>query len=168
MAGHSHAKNIMHRKAAQGARKARAFGKLIREITVSARQGLPDPAANPRLRAAVRAALPPRLKHVLHHHADLALDAADRLLQGAGEEGVRRLDADRELQLAVGVEHARGLPAGWTAGQPPEGAGVQACPGNDTRLSRDREGRRPSGGLPGRPSGPIAARIGGARRHRAL
>src|ERR671916_798232 len=57
MAGHSHAKNIMHRKAAQGARKARAFGKLIREITVSARQGLPDPAANPRLRAAVRAAL---------------------------------------------------------------------------------------------------------------
>ena len=43
MAGHSHAKNIMHRKAAQGARKAKAFGKLIREITVSARQGLPDP-----------------------------------------------------------------------------------------------------------------------------
>jgi YebC/PmpR family DNA-binding regulatory protein len=57
MAGHSHAKNIMHRKAAQGAKKAQAFGKLIREITVSARTGLPDPAANPRLRAAVKAAL---------------------------------------------------------------------------------------------------------------
>jgi YebC/PmpR family DNA-binding regulatory protein len=57
MAGHSHAKNIMHRKAAQGAKKARAFGKLIREITVSAKQGLPDPAMNPRLRAAVKAAL---------------------------------------------------------------------------------------------------------------
>ena len=57
MAGHSHAKNIMHRKAAQGAKKARAFGKLIREITVSAKTGLPDPAMNPRLRAAVKAAL---------------------------------------------------------------------------------------------------------------
>ena len=41
MAGHSHAKNIMHRKAAQGAKKARAFGKLIREITVSAKRGCP-------------------------------------------------------------------------------------------------------------------------------
>ncbi|MBE9604374.1 YebC/PmpR family DNA-binding transcriptional regulator [Acetobacteraceae bacterium H6797] len=57
MAGHSHAKNVMHRKAGQGAKKARAFGKLIREITVSAKLGLPDPAHNPRLRAAVKAAL---------------------------------------------------------------------------------------------------------------
>ena len=56
MAGHSHSKNIMHRKGAQDARKARQFAKLIREITVSAKQGLPDPAANPRLRAAVAAA----------------------------------------------------------------------------------------------------------------
>ncbi len=56
MAGHSHSKNIMHRKGAQDARKARQFAKVIREITVSARQGLPDPAANPRLRAAVAAA----------------------------------------------------------------------------------------------------------------
>ena len=47
MAGHSHAKNIMHRKSAQSAKKARAFGKLIREITVSARQGMPDPDHNP-------------------------------------------------------------------------------------------------------------------------
>ena len=56
MAGHSHSKNIMHRKGAQDARKARQFAKLIREITVSAKQGLPDPAFNPRLRAAVAAA----------------------------------------------------------------------------------------------------------------
>ena len=56
MAGHSQFKNIMHRKGAQDARRARQFAKLIREITVSARQGLPDPAANPRLRAAVIAA----------------------------------------------------------------------------------------------------------------
>ncbi len=56
MAGHSQFKNIMHRKGAQDARRARQFAKLIREITVSARQGLPDPASNPRLRAAVIAA----------------------------------------------------------------------------------------------------------------
>jgi YebC/PmpR family DNA-binding regulatory protein len=53
MAGHSQFKNIMHRKGAQDARRARQFAKLIREITVSARIGLPDPAANPRLRAAM-------------------------------------------------------------------------------------------------------------------
>ena len=56
MAGHSQFKNIMHRKGAQDAKKARQFAKLIREITVSARQGLPDPAFNPRLRAAMAAA----------------------------------------------------------------------------------------------------------------
>jgi YebC/PmpR family DNA-binding regulatory protein len=46
----------MHRKGAQDVKRARAFAKLIREITVSARHGLPDPAANPRLRSAVLAA----------------------------------------------------------------------------------------------------------------
>ncbi len=56
MAGHSQFKNIMHRKGAQDAKRARAFAKIIREITVSAKIGLPDPAANPRLRAAVTAA----------------------------------------------------------------------------------------------------------------
>ncbi len=56
MAGHSHVKNVMHRKGAQDARKAHQFGRLIREITVAARSGLPDPASNPRLRAAVTAA----------------------------------------------------------------------------------------------------------------
>jgi YebC/PmpR family DNA-binding regulatory protein len=56
MAGHSQFKNIMHRKGAQDARRARQFAKLIREITVSARSGLPDPVSNPRLRSAVLAA----------------------------------------------------------------------------------------------------------------
>ena len=57
MAGHSQFKNIMHRKGAQDAKRAKVFAKLIREITVAARVGLPDPAANPRLRAGVLAAL---------------------------------------------------------------------------------------------------------------
>ena len=46
----------MHRKGAQDAKRARAFAKMIREITVSAREGLPDMAFNPRLRTAVMAA----------------------------------------------------------------------------------------------------------------
>ena len=56
MAGHSQFKNIMHRKGAQDAKRAKVFTKLIREIVVSAKQGLPDPAMNPRLRAAIAAA----------------------------------------------------------------------------------------------------------------
>ena len=56
MAGHSQFKNIMHRKGAQDARRGRQFAKVIREITVAARSGLPDPGSNPRLRAALSAA----------------------------------------------------------------------------------------------------------------
>jgi YebC/PmpR family DNA-binding regulatory protein len=56
MAGHSQFKNIMHRKGRQDAQKSKLFGKLAREITVAAKLGAPDPAMNPRLRAAVIAA----------------------------------------------------------------------------------------------------------------
>jgi YebC/PmpR family DNA-binding regulatory protein len=73
MAGHSQFKNIMHRKGAQDARRARQFAKIIREITVSARQGLPDPNANPRLRAAVTAA----------RQANMPKDTVDRAIKKA-------------------------------------------------------------------------------------
>jgi YebC/PmpR family DNA-binding regulatory protein len=56
MAGHSQFKNIMHRKGRQDAQRSKLFGKLAREITVAAKLGTPDPAMNPRLRAAVAAA----------------------------------------------------------------------------------------------------------------
>ncbi len=56
MAGHSQFKNIMHRKGRQDAVRSRLFSKLAREITVAAKLGTPDPAMNPRLRAAVLAA----------------------------------------------------------------------------------------------------------------
>jgi len=56
MAGHSQFKNIMHRKGRKDAVKSKLFGKLAREITVAAKLGLPDPAMNPRLRAAIIAA----------------------------------------------------------------------------------------------------------------
>ncbi len=41
MSGHSQFKNIMYRKGAQDAKKARVFAKLAREITVAAKSGLP-------------------------------------------------------------------------------------------------------------------------------
>jgi YebC/PmpR family DNA-binding regulatory protein len=56
MAGHSQFKNIMHRKGRQDAMRSKLFSKLAREITVAAKLGTPDPAMNPRLRAAMLAA----------------------------------------------------------------------------------------------------------------
>jgi len=77
MAGHSQFKNIMHRKGAQDAKRARIFAKLIREITVSAKAGLPDPAANPRLRAAVTAA----------YKSNMTRDTVDRAIKKAAGAG---------------------------------------------------------------------------------
>ena len=56
MAGHSQFKNIMYRKGAQDKKRAKVFTKLIRELTVAAKSGLPDPDSNPRLRSAIAAA----------------------------------------------------------------------------------------------------------------
>lgn len=56
MAGHSKFKNIMHRKGAQDKKRGKIFTKLIKEIIVAAKSGIPDPAMNPRLRAAIAAA----------------------------------------------------------------------------------------------------------------
>ena len=54
MAGHSQFKNIMHRKGRQDAVRSKMFSKLGREITVAAKQGLPDPTMNARLRLAIQ------------------------------------------------------------------------------------------------------------------
>ncbi len=56
MAGHSQFKNIMYRKGAQDAKRAKIFAKHARELTVAAKQGMADPAMNPRLRTAIIAA----------------------------------------------------------------------------------------------------------------
>src|SRR5882757_8964004 len=79
MAGHSQFKNIMHRKGAQDKKRAKVFTKIIRELTTAARTGLPDPAANPRLRAAVMAA----------RQANMSKDTVDRAIKrgAGGEEG---------------------------------------------------------------------------------
>ena len=54
MAGHSKFKNIMHRKGAQDARRAKKFARLIKELQVAARSST-DPESNPRLRTALSA-----------------------------------------------------------------------------------------------------------------
>jgi YebC/PmpR family DNA-binding regulatory protein len=75
MAGHSQFKNIMYRKGAQDKKRAKIFTKLIRELTSAARGGLPDPAVNPRLRAAMLAA----------RAANMSKDTIDRAVKrGAG------------------------------------------------------------------------------------
>ena len=56
MAGHSHFKNMMHRKGRADKIRSKLFTKISREITVSAKLGTPDPEMNPRLRAAVQVA----------------------------------------------------------------------------------------------------------------
>ncbi len=56
MAGHSKWANIKHRKAAVDAKRGKIFTKLIRELSVAAKEGGGDPEANPRLRTAVATA----------------------------------------------------------------------------------------------------------------
>ncbi|MDO3722458.1 YebC/PmpR family DNA-binding transcriptional regulator [Marinobacter sp. chi1] len=62
MAGHSKWANIKHRKAAQDARRGKIFTKIIRELTVAARQGGGNPEDNPRLRAVIDKALNANMK----------------------------------------------------------------------------------------------------------
>ena len=54
MAGHSKFKNIMHRKGAQDAKRAKKFARLTKELQVAVRGGV-DPSSNPRLRSALAA-----------------------------------------------------------------------------------------------------------------
>jgi YebC/PmpR family DNA-binding regulatory protein len=62
MAGHSKWANIKHRKAAQDAKRGKIFTKLIRELTVAAKEGGGTPEDNPRLRAAIDKALGANMK----------------------------------------------------------------------------------------------------------
>lgn len=56
MAGHSQFKNIMHRKGAQDAKRAKLFTKILRNISVAAKEGGADPEHNSKLRLAINAA----------------------------------------------------------------------------------------------------------------
>jgi len=80
MAGHSKWANIKHRKARQDAKRAKAWTKVIRELTVAARLGGGNPSDNPRLRAAVDNAMA----------VNMPKDTMDRAIArgiGTGDEG---------------------------------------------------------------------------------
>lgn len=80
MAGHSQFKNIMYRKGAQDAKKARVFAKLAREITVAAKSGIPEPDKNPRLRLAIQAA---RAESMPKDNIERAIAKANQTAGGA-------------------------------------------------------------------------------------
>lgn len=85
MAGHSKWANIQHRKGRQDARRSRLFSRLIREISVAARQGGPNPEGNPRLRAAIDAA----------NSNNLPKDSIERALNRGGDGAEKALAEDR-------------------------------------------------------------------------
>ncbi|MBK1648914.1 YebC/PmpR family DNA-binding transcriptional regulator [Rhabdochromatium marinum] len=77
MAGHSKWANIKHRKAAQDKKRGKIWTKLIREVTIAAREGGGDASANPRLRLAIDKAL----------GANMPKDTVDRAIKrGAGAD----------------------------------------------------------------------------------
>ncbi|MBV8060764.1 MAG: YebC/PmpR family DNA-binding transcriptional regulator [Alphaproteobacteria bacterium] len=87
MAGHSHAKNVMYQKGKSDAKRSKLFNKLGREIMVAAKSGLPDPASNPRLRAAIIEA---RKNNMPRDRIDRAIAAAQPgATDGANYEEVR-------------------------------------------------------------------------------
>ncbi len=95
MAGHSKWANIRHRKGAQDAKRGKIFSKLIREITVAAKMGGGDPAANPRLRTAIDKAL----------SANMTRDTVERAVKrGSGDtEGENYEELCYEGYGAAGV-----------------------------------------------------------------
>jgi YebC/PmpR family DNA-binding regulatory protein len=95
MAGHSKWANIKHRKAAADAKKGKVFTRLIKEITVAAKQGGGDPNANPKLRLMLDKA----------RDANMTKDSVTRAIQrGTGElEGVSYDEARYEGYGAGGA-----------------------------------------------------------------
>ena len=86
MAGHSKWANIQHRKKAQDARRGKLFTKLIREVTIAAREGGGDPGANARLRLAMDKAFA----------GNVPRDTIDRAIKRAtGEAGADSLEEVR-------------------------------------------------------------------------
>src|SRR5215468_3135783 len=86
MASHQPIKNIMYRKDAHDKKRRKDITKIIRELTTAARSGLPDPAANPRLRAAILAA----------RQANMPRDTVERAIRrGSGGEAGEAYDEVR-------------------------------------------------------------------------
>ncbi len=95
MSGHNKWANIKHRKGAQDKKRAALFNKIIRELTVSAREGGSDPESNPRLRSAMDKA----------KDANMPKDTMEKAIKrGTGElEGVEYVEIMYEGYGAGGV-----------------------------------------------------------------
>jgi transcriptional/translational regulatory protein YebC/TACO1 len=161
MAGHSKWANIKHRKAAQDARRGKIFTKIIRELTVAARQGGGNPDDNPRLRAVIDKALTANMKK------DTIERAVERGAGGGDDDNYEELtyegygpewEEDRlvEAVLSAGAEDLAAQDDGsWeivttpeqfldvkeslvNAGLVPDNAEVTMVP--STRVELDRDG----------------------------
>jgi YebC/PmpR family DNA-binding regulatory protein len=86
MAGHSKWANIRFRKGAQDAKRGKIFTKLIREITIAAKEGGGDAASNPRLRLAIDKA---KAQSVPKDNIDRAIKRGTGELEGESYEEVR-------------------------------------------------------------------------------
>ncbi len=87
MAGHSKWANIKRRKGAQDAKRGKIFTKIIKEITVSAKEGGPDPDGNPRLRLAIQNA----------KGSNMPKDTIERAVKkGAGGDGANYIESTYE------------------------------------------------------------------------
>lgn len=95
MSGHSKWASIKHKKGAADAKRGKLFTKLIRELTVAAREGGGNPDANPRLRLAVQKA----------RDSNMPADNIERAIKkGTGElEGVSYENVSFEGYAAGGV-----------------------------------------------------------------
>src|SRR5712692_1382366 len=85
MAGHSKWKQIKHKKAVTDAKRGAAFTKVIREITIAAKQGGGDPNGNPRLRTAIDAA---KAENMPWDNIDRAIKKGTGELEGVQYEEV--------------------------------------------------------------------------------
>ncbi len=86
MAGHSKWANIQHRKNRQDAKRGSLWTKIIREVTVAARDGGPEPDMNPRLRLALDKA---RLANVPKDKLQAAIARGSGKLEGVNYEEIR-------------------------------------------------------------------------------
>ncbi len=86
MAGHSKWANIQHRKNRQDAKRGSLWTKIIREVTVAARDGGADPSMNPRLRLALEKA---RLANVSKDKLTNAIQRGAGKLEGVNYEEIR-------------------------------------------------------------------------------
>jgi YebC/PmpR family DNA-binding regulatory protein len=86
MSGHSQFANIKHRKGAQDKKKAKLFTKILREVTVAAKTGQPDPNFNPRLRNAL---IDARTNNMPKDRLDAAIKKASGEIGGENFEEIR-------------------------------------------------------------------------------